>query len=159
MTNVTTIISGGQTGADQGGLFAGRALGLKTGGWAPLNFRTETGTNPALETLFGLRSTPSFYYPERTRRNVEDADGTVWFGVTTSPGYRCTARCAAQAGKPFFALSLTSERSPTPRQCEDFQTWIDRWEIETLNVAGHRESVAVGIGASVRSFLLEALAR
>lgn len=30
------IRSGGQTGADQGGLVAGHALGLRTGGWMPL---------------------------------------------------------------------------------------------------------------------------
>jgi hypothetical protein len=35
------IISGGQTGADQGGLFAAEILKIKTGGYAPKGYRTE----------------------------------------------------------------------------------------------------------------------
>jgi hypothetical protein len=36
LTALTRLISGGQTGADQGGLRAARAAGIETGGWAPL---------------------------------------------------------------------------------------------------------------------------
>lgn len=43
------IISGGQTGADQGGLDAGKALGLKTGGLMPKGWRTEAGPRPGHE--------------------------------------------------------------------------------------------------------------
>ena len=42
---ILRIISGGQTGADQGGLRAGAALGLDTGGWIPFGFRTDTGAD------------------------------------------------------------------------------------------------------------------
>jgi hypothetical protein len=37
------VISGGQTGADQGGLRATRACGIPTGGWAPRGWLTEAG--------------------------------------------------------------------------------------------------------------------
>ena len=45
---LTTIISGGQTGADQAGLLAAQALGLQTGGWAPHGWRTDAGPAPWL---------------------------------------------------------------------------------------------------------------
>ena len=32
------IVSGGQTGADQGGLEAAKEAGIRTGGWAPDKF-------------------------------------------------------------------------------------------------------------------------
>jgi hypothetical protein len=35
------IISGGQTGADQGGLEGARLLGIQTGGTAPYNWMTD----------------------------------------------------------------------------------------------------------------------
>ena len=45
------IISGGQTGADQGGLLAARKSGIQTGGWCPLGWRTELGPAPWLAVL------------------------------------------------------------------------------------------------------------
>ncbi len=50
---VAKIISGGQTGADRGGLEAGRVLGIETGGTCPKFFRTETGHDVSLQG-FGL---------------------------------------------------------------------------------------------------------
>ena len=38
------IVSGGQTGADRGGLEAAIHLGLDWGGWAPKGWRAEDGT-------------------------------------------------------------------------------------------------------------------
>jgi hypothetical protein len=46
---LTKIISGGQTGSDQGGLEAGQKLGLETGGWIPKGWLTEIGANPELK--------------------------------------------------------------------------------------------------------------
>jgi len=43
MHSVAKIISGGQTGADQGGLNAGLLLGIETGGTAPPRFMTDAG--------------------------------------------------------------------------------------------------------------------
>lgn len=40
------IISGGQTGADQGALVAAKQLGIETGGWTPRGFLTEAGPCP-----------------------------------------------------------------------------------------------------------------
>jgi hypothetical protein len=97
--NLTKIISGGQTGADQGGLLAGEDLGLATGGWAPLGWRTDEGPRPDLGTRFGLREDHSRYYSQRTRRNVRDSDGTLIMGDPTSPGSRFTIYYCAELGQ------------------------------------------------------------
>ena len=74
------IISGGQTGADQGGLEAAEKLSLSTGGKMPRGFKTEDGPDPKLASRFGLGELASAEYPPRTRYNVVDSDGTVIFG-------------------------------------------------------------------------------
>ncbi|HME98544.1 MAG TPA: putative molybdenum carrier protein, partial [Terriglobia bacterium] len=48
------IISGGQTGADMGGLLAARELGIETGGMAPKGWLTENGPEEVLLRSFGL---------------------------------------------------------------------------------------------------------
>jgi len=44
---IERIISGGQTGADRGGLDAAIALGLRHGGWCPKDRAAEDGVVPA----------------------------------------------------------------------------------------------------------------
>ncbi|MFA4842787.1 MAG: pyruvate kinase, partial [Candidatus Omnitrophota bacterium] len=43
------IISGGQTGADRGALEGAKIAGLPTGGWAPKDYHTAKGPDPALK--------------------------------------------------------------------------------------------------------------
>ena len=45
--NGLKIVSGGQTGADRGGLLAAMDLGLDWGGWAPKGWRSEDCTIPS----------------------------------------------------------------------------------------------------------------
>jgi len=51
---VVAINSGGQTGADRGGLLAAQELGKKSGGVAPKGFITEAGADATLRDEFGL---------------------------------------------------------------------------------------------------------
>ena len=53
---IKKVISGGQTGADQGGLMAAWERGIATGGAVPFEYRTNLGPNPILEAL-GLEVT------------------------------------------------------------------------------------------------------
>ena len=46
------VVSGGQCGADLGGLLAAELLGIPTGGIAPNGFRTEKGKQPILSSRF-----------------------------------------------------------------------------------------------------------
>lgn len=142
------VISGGQTGADQAGLRAAKALGLPTGGWAEHDWMTEDGPQEELLRGFGLRAHPLQGYPARTKSNVDLGDATVWFGWDTTPGFACTQRAITKTSKPFWR---------NPKTAEELAFVIRESRIEILNVAGNRESSQPGIGRRVEEFLLEAL--
>ena len=150
------IISGGQTGADQGGLEAGAALGLETGGWVPKGWRTEHGSDPSL-ARFGLREHSARGYPPRTRLNATQSDGTFWFGNPHSPGGKLTLRTARGAGKPVFLVDWRSGWSFPREDIADFLAWLRKNHISVLNVAGNRESSQPGIQETTRTFLVQAL--
>jgi hypothetical protein len=153
---ITRIISGGQTGADQGGLMAGEDLGLPTGGWAPRGWKTEVGAAPWL-ARFGLREFMQAGYPPRTRANVQDSDGTLLIGNPASRGSRLTERTARSQGKPVYIIVATAFPTDLSRHVEPFRKWILQHDIKVLNVAGNRESRNHGITDGTRCFLGEAL--
>lgn len=131
------IISGGQTGADQGGLEAAKMLGIPTGGTAPPRFMTDEGSYPALHEIYGLvegRPDPSTYRT-RTIQNVIDCTGTVWFGDISSPGGRLTiGECKRRCRPVLF--------NPSPGM---LRNWVGVYAINILNVAGNRERTNPGI--------------
>ena len=151
-TGLRTVISGGQTGADQAGLMAAFRLGVLTGGTAPSNWYTENGPNPLLE-LLGLKAEGD--YRQRTIKNVKDSDGTVLFTSTpNSPGSVLTRNEATRQAKQFLQVNLNpalnamelaeatitgSFREHVLRESADVQHWIVSNKISTLNVAGNRE--------------------
>ncbi len=144
---IKKVISGGQTGADMGGLFgAYTAPGIETGGWAPKGFRTEDGTKKILGKQYKLKATKSSAYPPRTKRNVVDSDGTLWFGNIQSPGARLTYRLCHRHGRPIKRIrySVENRRSPL-REITGIMKWVKNHNIETLNIAGNRESINPGI--------------
>lgn len=137
-----TVISGGQTGADLGGLKAAVVLGLNTGGYAPKGFRTERGPAPELAD-FGLVETFEADYSVRTMMNVHHADVTLWFGRTGTPGYTATRRYCGDR-KPFHEQPTFSV----------LQKIAMHYAI--VNVAGNRESKNPGIEQRVIEQLLAA---
>lgn len=145
MGKIRKILSGGQTGADQAALRAAKALGLETGGWCPAKHRTEYGSMPDLERVYGLRPHVSGDYPPRTRLNAHDADITLWFGHQTSRGFHATRNACALYRKPFFINPTRQEVFALAQQYEVF------------NVAGNSESHQPGIGEQVELFLIRAL--
>ena len=70
------IVSGGQTGVDRAALEWATANGVTHGGWCPKGRKAEDGMIPP---EFKLNETFSEDTSIRTRRNVEDSDGTVIF--------------------------------------------------------------------------------
>ena len=150
---VEIIVSGGQTGADRGGLEAGRRLGLITGGWAPKDFRTDEGRDPELRTVFGLREHPSSEYPPRTEANVKFADATVFFG-RQSPGWHCTKSACRRQRKEFFWLR---NELPVELAAEQLIEWLRHHRVRILNVAGNRERKNPGIRSRTIAILEEAL--
>jgi hypothetical protein len=141
------IISGGQSGADQGALFGARDAGFPTGGHAPKNFYTEDGPRPALLKSFGLVDS-GLDYVGRTRLNAKNSDFTLWFGKVDSPGGVATKREVKKYGKFFIDASYMS-----PERIAE----IISHSINAVNVAGNRESHAKGICKYVRDVIKTSL--
>jgi hypothetical protein len=132
------IISGGQTGVDQAGLEAAKDLGYETGGHIPRGGRIDGGFDPTLITKYGLTETQATNYQERTELNVKNSDLTVIFqrkGIK-SPGSDLTIRLAKANKKPFIVISTPDG----PAAIAEFKAAIEKYNPETVNIAGHRES-------------------
>lgn len=146
------IISGGQTGADQGGLIAAEQCRIKTGGWAPRGFKTESGPMQfLLEKRFGLRQTNDYEYSVRTKLNVEDSDATVLFMEVESKGSMLTIDECKKQHKPVFIVDKYDRRTIIR-----FMLWLENKHVVILNIAGNRESVSPGIEKRVTAFLTTA---
>lgn len=145
MTFIQRVVSGGQTGADQGGLMAAWERGIPTGGWAPREFRTNLGPNPLLEVL-GLETTPQSNYHRRTCLNAQEADATIIFGYDlTSPGSRLTYQEATSTGKPVFCFEFPhgrDEEVQEVRLVEAAVAFLLEHRPAILNVAGNRDTDA-----------------
>jgi len=76
------IISGGQTGADQGGLDFALKHGWPCGGWCPPGRLCETGR---IHAKYPVKEVEAGDHNERTRRNVLDSDATL---VITHRGFQ-----------------------------------------------------------------------
>lgn len=156
MTNIK-IISGGQTGADKGGLLGARDLGLETGGFVPYRWRTENGRDFSLRE-FGLKELGSESYKVRTRRNVNECHLTLWFGKTGSPGFMCTQSACVDYHKDFFMLRSEPDNlfhSDSIRAIINMHPKPKSGPL-IVNIAGNRESKNPGIEAEVRKIVREA---
>lgn len=151
-TGLRRIISGGQTGADRGGLDAAIEMGIPHGGWCPKGRRAEDGPVPK---RYRLRETESRDYPARTERNVLEADGTVVFSLgRLDRGSALTLALARRHKRPSLHLDL--RRLGPARAARRLRQWVDRRGIAVLNVAGPREGTARGIRRLVWEILATA---
>lgn len=140
MLKLRKVISGGQTGADQGGIVAARMYGLETGGWLPKGYKTLTGPRPDLAQTFGMKEHSSSNYKHRTWDNVLDSDGTIRLAVNLkSRGEICTLNGINHHGKPYYDVPIIVRSSGCvdPVDVKPFCTWLLKNEIEVLNVAGN----------------------
>jgi len=144
------IHSGGQTGADIAALEVALDHDFPHGGWCPKGRRSLAGPIP---DCFQLVETPSDDYLQRTEWNVRDTDGTVVFTLAeeATGGSLKTIEYARKHKKPWLHLSQAEPG------LESFSArllaFIDEHSIETLNVAGSRESKEPGIHDWVREVL------
>jgi hypothetical protein len=146
------IISGGQAGADLGGLLAAEILGIKTGGEAPLGFRTERGRQMILQSRYGLHEGQSHGYAFRTMNNVINSDATLIVATDfNSKGTHQTIAYCNQFNKPILLVSFNG----LPFVEESIREFVQN--IEVLNVAGNRESVSPGITIAARDLIIRAL--
>lgn len=154
---VAKIISGGQTGADRGGLEAAMACGIPHGGWCPKGRVAEDGVVPA---KFQLTETKSAGYPARTEQNIVDAHCTVvfTFGKPTG-GSKKTMALAEKHQRPCLCLDLSVLTDEAAAR--EVLEWLSPGGLTmaglavpqpnpVLNVAGSRESKDPGIQQRVR---------
>jgi hypothetical protein len=146
------IITGGQTGADQAAWRAAADFGVLTGGSMPRGFLTADGPRPEFAAQFRAVELPTGSRPARTEQNVRDADGTLWFGETTTTGANETMVACRRWGKPCLLLYPAAEFTPAHAA-----EWIKEHNIRMLNVAGNREQDEPGIGGRVEQFLSHVL--
>ncbi|GMV37496.1 MAG: hypothetical protein AMXMBFR61_20040 [Fimbriimonadales bacterium] len=150
---VERVVSGGQTGADRGGLDAAIELGISHGGWCPAGRLAEDGTIPE---RYELTETDSADFAVRTERNVIDSDGTVLFTYGEPVGGSAlTVELASVHDKPLLHLDL--EEVGVESAAAQLAVWVAQNDVRVLNVAGSRESQAPGIAEAVREVLLTAL--
>ena len=132
------VVSGGQTGVDRAALETAKAVGLKTGGWAPPDMEAEDG---AIPPEFGLRPsskeshalTPEVPRSERTALNVRDSDGTLILSPEPPRdlGTLATIKFAEHFQKPILVSHTFDVK--TQHECAH---WLKSNRIRTLNVAG-----------------------
>ena len=129
------IISGGQVGADRGGLEAAKKFSFPTGGWAPAGWRTDKGSDPSLKEL-GLLEHSSSAYPPRTKLNVIESDATLIVASNPgSPGCWLTQKLCTANKKPVFILRPVF----TNEEHLKLVDWVISNQVEILNVAGNRD--------------------
>jgi hypothetical protein len=152
------IISGGQTGADQGALEAARELGFPYGGWMPFGMRAENGHVPAHFDQLKEHSNPG--YGPRTRDNVRDSKGTVIICPTPmTPGSKATLRFCREQNKKAMVRDAALVKADPHQAADQVWDWIVKNEIDVLNVAGTRESKCKGLQAAVRAMVSELILR
>lgn len=115
------------------------------GGWCPKGRKAEDGPLPA---RYPFKETKSSDYRVRTELNVKEAGGTLIFtwGKPTG-GTAFTIKLANKHEKPCLVLDLEQRNQEMVTIIHD---WIEKKHIRILNVAGARESEALGIYDIVR---------
>jgi len=151
------VISGGQVGADQGGLLAAKENCFLIGGWAPKGYRTRNGNRPdILRDIFFLQERETSSYRHRTFANVQDSDGTILFcNDFGTAGIKCTKEAIGFYKKPSYDV-ITDMKTDDPqldqRIFESIFEWIKIHQIKVLNVAGNSQPQPAMFTRSYRFF-------
>jgi predicted Rossmann-fold nucleotide-binding protein len=148
---IKKIISGGQTGVDRAALDFALENGIDCGGWCPKGRLAEDGIIPE---YYPLQETEKEIYEERTEKNVEESDGTLILnnGFTLRGGTLYTYGMLRKHDKPVLVLDIDNNFEINFIALTE---WINENEIETLNIAGPRESTSPGIYEKVKLFLVK----
>lgn len=146
------IISGGQTGVDQGALDFAMDYDLPCGGYCPKNRKSESGKIAEKYPLTELKSENYFH---RTEKNVIESDGTLIIEDhhRLGEGIRDTIQLCIKYQKPYKILNIIYSL----KDKKDFIYWLKSENIKTLNIAGNRESQSPGIQVKTYHFLYKLL--
>jgi len=146
------IISGMQKNVDQYGIEAAKELGIDYGGTVNKGFKVvpEGSNSPNFQEFVNSgkwEEIESQSYPDRTKANAQNADGTVWFGKTgtDSAGHNATKKYSGN--KPWI-------ENPTDKE---LRQWLIDNNIETLNVAGNRSYGTEELGQQAKETIVKAV--
>jgi hypothetical protein len=133
-----TIISGGQTGVDRAALDFALNNGINCGGWCPSGRKAEDGKIPE---KYPMIETSSNDYAVRTRKNVEESDGTlIIYDQNFDQGTGLTLNLCKKHNKPWLVIRLSGKNEK-----DRIHQWLKNNNIKILNIAGPRESIEKGI--------------
>ena len=149
------IVSGGQTGVDQGALAAALAAGADCGGWCPDGRWSEEGPIPAVYPVVEL---PGAGYRERTLQNVLDSDGTaIIHDGELEGGTRLTWVFCERHERPGVLINASAlSQDQAVAVLVEFVTGSD---LNVLNVAGPRASKWPGAFRNAQAVVAEMLER
>ena len=153
------IVSGGQTGVDQGALEAAGDLGVDWGGWVPKGWRAENGTVPE-QFRARMQEHVSANYIVRTRQNVADSHATLILSdaYPLSGGTLRTRDFCMNMMRSHFVVTFGEVDA-----VGKVRKWLEQFFAAeypvpfVLNVAGPRESKSPGIQARTQQFLIDVL--
>ena len=116
------------------------------GGWCPRGRKAEDGSIPI---HYPLKETSTASYDERTKQNIIDSDASlILYTDVPDRGTKQAIEFCISLKKPVLYHSLTEK--------PDFQkirVWLKHYNVQTLNIAGPRESNAPGIYEKSYNFL------
>ena len=136
---------------DRAALDCATALRISHGGWCPAGRKAEDGR---LADRYRLVELVSARYEDRTRKNVEDSDGTLILNSgKLEGGTELTLTFARNLGKPVMVVDLDKP----PDQAE-IRNWLSANNIRRCNAAGPRESKRPGIYRQAYRYLHSLLA-
>lgn len=146
MSAIRRIVSGGQSGVDRAALDAAIEHAIDHGGWCPRGRIAEDGT---IKDHYKLKETPSADYDQRTEWNVRDSDGVLLLTRgTIAGGTMYTKKMAIKLGRPYMVVNPCRWN-----EVDNVIFWLSHKAIETLDIAGPRESQQPGIYIESRRFL------
>lgn len=141
------VISGGQTGADRGGLDGALDAGVDIGGWCPLGRRADDGRVP---DQYPLKETPQPAYLQRTEWNIRDADITlICHQGEMGPGTKATIKLATRMRKAHLVVDLRDRGDKN----HAFVTMATEPALVIVNIAGPRETLSPGVQEKTREFV------
>lgn len=133
-----TIISGGQSGTDRAALDFAINNNIPCGGWCPMGRLAEDGR---IDDKYPLKETETAEPNDRTRLNVAESNATlIIYRKNLDKGTKLTIQVAKEMLKPVFIVSKNKGFS-----VEEFRGWMEVHKIDTLNIAGPRESNDEGV--------------
>lgn len=143
---IRKVISGGQAGVDRAALDFFMQRNIACGGWCPKGRIAEDGFIPK---KYPLKETTETLPIFRTKKNVEEADGTlILFINRMDEGTLQTKDYVQKLDLPLYIQELTKDFS-----LDEFTNWINTKKIGILNIAGTRESNNPGIYKRTLFFL------